>query len=141
MDRPVSADSIRQKLGLSKTCPFIHSVNRLPVMRQCWRESRNSSRWKKSLCKLDLHCGGSKPRSQAQYTLPMCLSGSGAAVPSFGNKVYLGSVAGIQRMRPGYCSYSCFISKEEDRKVSKPHHRFFHPVKKDGKKVTSSGKP
>lgn len=56
---------------------------------------------------------------------------------SFGNKCISGvleSVTGMQRMKPGYCSYPCFISRRKVNEASKSGHKLLTQLCKMGRK-------
>lgn len=136
----LSADNMRHILGFpfQKPAPLlIQSVSCFLVMRQYLAESLETVTVEEG----HEQAGSGFWRIAARpprALFPMRLSGIWPWCSfCFGNKCISGvleSVTGMQRMKPGYCSYPCFISRRKVNEASKSGHKLLTQLCKMGRK-------
>lgn len=121
----------------SRNLPVTHPVNQLLLGSEAvsGRELRNSHRGRRSWAGwIWILEDAARPPG---VLFPMRQSGIWPWCSfSFGNKCIsgvLGSVTGMQRAKPGYCSYPCFISVRKVNEASKSGHRLLTQLGKMGR--------
>lgn len=122
------------KTGTCRNLRFTHSVKSLPVMRQCWGE------------RLQTALGGRGDRVSWTWILEACSLGARPHLPfriwpwcTLGSRCILG--LWFEHRKWGLATVPTPVSyqRKKIKEVSKPYHRFFNPVKKDGEKSNSFG--